>query len=614
MIEKESPAGSGPGGAYEDDALDATCIQETVTPEPAKVKLNVDELPPIASIDDVAELVGERGAGLRHLIEHGHNPDLKPAYETRAEAIVAAADRMLEAGCSHGTIIAVLMCPRFKISEAVLERGANARSYASQRLSTAIRRRQDREAREAALNEGADDPVKALAEINADHFISQEGGQFRVYHEDIDPVTERFMLVRSTASDFQLWYMNRYVIVRNGKEMKAVRLGKWWIENPGHRRYDRIAFLPGDGKIPPDTYNLWRGWAVEPLAAPSRKTGGWRELKMHMLKIVCRGVPEYYKYLKRWMAYRVQHPDQQGWSAIVMKGHEGVGKGIVAQNFGRLFGQHFLHVSQSRHLVGNFNMHLRDCCLLFADEAFWAGDKEGEGTLKALITEELIAIEGKHRDVVMARNRLGIMMASNNDWVIPAGPTARRFFVLNVSDEKRGKREYYQPIVDQMRNGGREAMLAELLGMSLEKFNVRKVPPTPELLAQKIKSYSPEEGWWMDKLMRGHLLDDDEGWNQTVPCDQLHDEYIKSVRKAGAAKRSTQTKFGMFLERVLPPGGLGKSRRAWDVKVYDHPNAPEPRIVRRQTYLYELPTLQECRDHFDKRAGVRPGGHGWPRD
>jgi len=32
-------------------------------------------------------------------------------------------------------------------------------------------------------------------------------------------------------------------------------------------------------------------------------------------------------------------------------------------------------------LVGNFNAHLIDCVLLFADEAFWAGDKQGENTL-----------------------------------------------------------------------------------------------------------------------------------------------------------------------------------------------------------------------------------------
>ena len=37
-------------------------------------------------------------------------------------------------------------------------------------------------------------------------------------------------------------------------------------------------------------------------------------------------------------------------------------------------GQHALKISNAKHLVGNFNSHLRDCVFLFADEAFFAGD------------------------------------------------------------------------------------------------------------------------------------------------------------------------------------------------------------------------------------------------
>jgi hypothetical protein len=37
-------------------------------------------------------------------------------------------------------------------------------------------------------------------------------------------------------------------------------------------------------------------------------------------------------------------------------------------------------------------------------------------------------------------------MASNNDWVIPAGPDARRFFVLNVSDARKQDFSYFEKI------------------------------------------------------------------------------------------------------------------------------------------------------------------------
>ncbi len=81
-----------------------------------------------------------------------------------------------------------------------------------------------------------------------------------------------------------------------------------------------------------------------------------------------------------------------------------------------------------------------DCCSLFADEAFFAGDPRHIDVLKALITEQTIAIERKFVDAHQGRNRLGIMMASNSTYVVAAGKDARRFFCLDVPDARKGDR------------------------------------------------------------------------------------------------------------------------------------------------------------------------------
>jgi hypothetical protein len=57
--------------------------------------------------------------------------------------------------------------------------------------------------------------------------------------------------------------------------------------------------------------------------------------------------------------------------------------------YGGLFGRHALTISNQKHLVGNFNAHLMDKAVLFVDEAYWAGDKSGEGVLKNTITQPL---------------------------------------------------------------------------------------------------------------------------------------------------------------------------------------------------------------------------------
>jgi hypothetical protein len=79
----------------------------------------------------------------------------------------------------------------------------------------------------------------------------------------------------------------------------------------------------------------------------------------------------------------------------VLKGGKGCGKGVFLRSLGQCFGSHYLHMSQPDHLLGRFNSHFRSVLLMYADEAFWAGDKRGEGVLKALITEPTFILEEK---------------------------------------------------------------------------------------------------------------------------------------------------------------------------------------------------------------------------
>src|SRR5262249_15964508 len=108
-----------------------------------------------------------------------------------------------------------------------------------------------------------------------------------------------------------------------------------------------------------------------------------------------------------------------------------------------------------------------------------------EGCLKTLITEPTLHIEPKGVDAFTVPNCLHIIMASNNDWVVPAGANARRFFVLDVSTKHMQDTDYFAAIEEQMERGGNEALLDILLRRNLSSFNVRKVPQTGALAVQK---------------------------------------------------------------------------------------------------------------------------------
>jgi hypothetical protein len=322
-----------------------------------------------------------------------------------------------------------------------------------------------------------------LARMNETYAVVRIGGRSRVMYMETDPVSQCQIPAYQTIPDFIAFHHNKKRDIGTPERPKLTGIGKWWIDHPERRQYDCVVFrphAPGDVPVPGNAFNLWRGFACEP------HQGDWSLLRAHLFTNVCAGNEEHFNYLLNWQARGVQQPEKQGEVAVVLRGPEGTGKGMCAWNYGRLFGPHMRHVSNPRHLVGNFNAHLFQCCVLFGDEFYFAGDRSHEGEIKALITEPTILIELKGTDSFQAPNRMKIILSSNSDWVVPAGKDARRFFVLDVSEAKKQDTEYFGAIVTQMESGGREAYLDDLLHRDLSGFNVRDVPQTAALAQQKM--------------------------------------------------------------------------------------------------------------------------------
>src|SRR6185437_8695660 len=251
--------------------------------------------------------------------------------------------------------------------------------------------------------------------------------------------------------DFHKMFAN----LRFRQEKRSVEISRLWWEWPGRREYlgRGVVFEPGSSlEVTDDMLNLWRGYGIEP------RPGDWSLMRSHILNVVCSGRQDHYDYLIKWMAYGLQHPNEPIGVAVAFRGAQGAGKGIVARTFGRFFGKHFVHIANGEQLTGRFNASLATSCAVFLDEALWAGDKKGEGVLKALITEPRLHLEAKFRDPIMVDNRLRIMVASNEDWCVPAGIGDRRWFVLDVANTYAGMehRDYWTALYAEIENGGAE--------------------------------------------------------------------------------------------------------------------------------------------------------------
>lgn len=425
-------------------------------------------------------------------------------------------------------------------------------------------------------------------DINSEYAVVSIGAGAMIVRERADgPIDDRIRLLSPAA--FKLKLANQFVTIGR----RTVGAADAWLASPERRDYDGVEFFPDpDGREgTPGYLNLWHGFSVEPRP----KANGYAILEDHMRANVCAGDEETYRWLFGWFAHMVQKPRERPGTAVVLRGAQGVGKTKIGEAFGSLLTSHYALVSDPRYVVGQFNAHMAKCLLLQADEAVWAGDKKAEGRLKSLVTEKHQMIEQKGIDSIQMPNYVRLLMTSNEGWVVPAGKDERRFCVLDVGSAAAQNYSYFAELDAELDNGGREALLYDLLHFDLSTVNVRAIPRTGALLEQKVRSLDSVDAWWFERLSAGMITHRHDRWQQSVACEALFDDYVTSNEKIGVRRKSEQTVFAMRLRRLVPgivrrrltitdDGEGGATRRAW---------------------FYDLPSLEDCRDAFEESLGQK---------
>jgi Mesyanzhinovviridae DNA primase len=538
------------------------------------------------SVDKIKELRDRPQC--RVVIVQGLDPDDPDKFGgSRSEWLFFVCCEMVRAGCDDDTIYSVITDPDFKISDSVYtdSQGHPVRDWEEYAL------RQIQRAREEAA---VDAEHSILRELNERHAVVESfGGKCRITSWERSGCGERDreMLQFQSFTDFHNRYKNRWVEVPVGDKGKTVRkpAGVWWTEHHLRRQYRGIVFDPSVDGDANGYMNLWRGFSV------SATPGEYPLFRELVDEVLASGDRELSEYLWKWTAWLIQNRHEQAEVALVLRGKPGTGKGTFVRTLGDLFGQHFVHVSSSKDVAGNFNAHMRDCVLLFGDEAFLGGSQDSVGTLKRIITEPTLFIEGKGQDARQWPNRLHVILASNEDWVVPTGPDERRFVALDISTVHKEDEPWFAAIKAEMNGGGLSALLYDMLAMDLGDWHPRRGrPQTAALTDQKVHSLSGIESEWFESLQSALLhgasrLVGGEVWLSTTE----HLDYLNlnlrprklfgsnalaallgepqsnhSGRGMGFEKRREQPGRG-YCGYVIPP--LAEARRRWDERRFPYP-------------------------------------------
>jgi hypothetical protein len=355
--------------------------------------------------------------------------------------------------------------------------------------------------------------MDAIDRINSRYFLLRNvGGQCLVGEMVRNPTRTGLMLSLQGVDAFKTWHANVYTAVREqdgegNTTVKRKPVAATWLASTRRRQYEGVELTPGAGETLPDgNLNLWRGYGIEP------REGKWERLRRHVFEVLAAGDERACEYILRWTAWAFQHPGERAEAALVLQGGKGSGKGIYLRAIGRCFGEHAMQIFNREHLVGKFNGHLRSCLYLFADEAYWAGDRKAESVLKGLISEPTIPIEQKRIDVVQWPNQLKVAMSANADWVVPASADERRYAVFQGADlwvrgtaSASSSRTYFRELHEGMEKGELAAMFHSLLHLDLGDWHPRDIYETQGLRKQKEESLGGIEEWWVGVLEEGKV-------------------------------------------------------------------------------------------------------------
>lgn len=430
------------------------------------------------------------------------------------------------------------------------------------------------------------DDVDALVEeLNRDYALVFVGGKPLIVTDTedlLDDETVRLVPEYLHLDTFRVRLANRFVW--QGK--RRIPAAQAWIESPARREYRGVVFDP-TGRTPPDVLNLWRGFAVTPAA---RGTAARCERFLsHLYEQVADGREDRFAWITDWMARLVQRPGARTGRALVLRGGQGVGKSIVGEVLGSLFGAHYLPVSDARYVTGRFNAHLEHCVLLQLEEATWGGDHAAAGRLKDLVSGAWHLIERKGLEPVKMRNHVHLLITSNNHWVVPAGLDERRFGTFDVAEHRRQDGDYFGAIRREMREGGREALLRYLLDLPIPDMPP-PIPETAALVEQQLASLPHDLAWWLDVLHRGALPGDRAGAGE-VPRHVLYQHYIEHAQRIGVPRRLTANQIGQLLAKLVP--GLESAHRSQLTAGGS----------RARVWTYRFPSLGTCREAFAARVG-----------
>ena len=195
------------------------------------------------------------------------------------------------------------------------------------------------------------------------------------------------------------------------------------------------------------------------------KPGDTRPFWEHLEKLLPDEKDRWHIYY--YMAAIVQNPGRKASWAPVIQGGQGNGKTLLVSFLEYAVGKRRTIELPANKLLGRFNAHFQGKVLVVVNELFCPEMHTGIEYLKGLITDAMIAIEGKGRDIREMPNTVNFFFLTNHR--SPVRDDERRYAIYYTPQQNHEDMlawgmdsAYFRRLHEWADNGGRAAVTHEL--------------------------------------------------------------------------------------------------------------------------------------------------------
>ena len=290
---------------------------------------------------------------------------------------------------------------------------------------------------------------------------------------------ERFYTSRA---DFLYAFANEIYAVpkANGEGFKEVNAAELWLKWRHRLEFDELNYLPGQPPIVGRTLNIWPGYGCEP------KKGSVKEI-LELVRHLLGKDRKAEKWLWQWFAYPLQHPVTKLSQAVIFHSlTQGVGKSLLGEIMGDIYGENFNIVSQDE-LHAPFNEWLVCKQFIVGEEITGRNSRVDEGRLKNMITRQQFTVNKKNQPTYTQNDYLAYLFLSNQPDAAFLDDNDRRYFVHEIAAEAKSD-AFYKRVSKWRRAGGASHLFYYLLHeVDTSDFNPKAKPPLTESKKQMIE-------------------------------------------------------------------------------------------------------------------------------